>query len=153
MKKIFTAAAMMLCGALVTPASPVAAAEPPVRVIHGHGLEACPERSLCLYEGAHYNEGRDLRIWVVTGRVDQLADYGGNDETSSMYMNTPQRWWANIFEHDGSRLNSGAMIRMYGGKQVPSLLEPVWVYDAPPSNGGSYRTFNDVITSVIWLPE
>lgn len=144
--KISIFIAMTLSALLLGSVSPAVAAEGPVRVIRGHGLEACPRNSLCLYEDVDYNGSGNGRIWVVTGSVHSLSEYGGNDETSSMYMHTPENWRADAHENR-SGMGSGDWVWMYGGKKLPNLRS-VNIHQS--ARDTHYGPFNDVITSVSW---
>ncbi|MFB8440424.1 peptidase inhibitor family I36 protein [Streptomyces niveus] len=83
------ALALTLTLAAVAPlATPASAADEPVREIIGHGLDACPEHSLCLYQDRDYNGTEDARIWIITGSVERLSAYDANDRASSLYLNS-----------------------------------------------------------------
>ncbi|WP_158288183.1 peptidase inhibitor family I36 protein [Streptomyces sp. ICBB 8177] len=81
-------------------ATPSATADSPVREIHGHGKQACPERSLCLYQDRDFNGRHDAPVWVLNGHdVDQLSKYDANDRASSVYYRAPFAWYAYLCEH------------------------------------------------------
>ncbi|MFF3558232.1 peptidase inhibitor family I36 protein [Streptomyces tsukubensis] len=83
-KKLTFAMAMSLTLALA-PAATATAADYPVKEITGHGFEACPEESLCLYQHSNFNGDEDAKIWVITGSTKRIPN--GNDEASSAYFN------------------------------------------------------------------
>ncbi|BDH06405.1 peptidase inhibitor family I36 protein [Streptomyces seoulensis] len=102
-KKLALSLVMVLAAAapLTTPAS---AADEPVREISGHGLDACPDHSLCLYQDRDYNGTEDARIWIITGSVERLSAYDANDRASSLYLHSHHS--ATLYadaEHKGDR--------------------------------------------------
>ncbi|WKX69175.1 peptidase inhibitor family I36 protein [Streptomyces sp. XD-27] len=144
-KKTATAA-WLAAAALVAPQTSASATEDaPIRVAQGHGLDACPEESLCLYEDADYNGEHDAQIWIITGQVDSLAPYGANDLASSAYMNTSDETEAYLREH--VQVGHNPYVHMHG-QETHAQLNNVYIHAEQDDWTGD---FNDRISSVDWF--
>ncbi|WP_104819401.1 peptidase inhibitor family I36 protein [Kitasatospora sp. MMS16-BH015] len=139
------AAASVLAGP-----APAEAATTSVKVVRGHGLEACPADYLCLYENPDYNGSADARIWVIgEGKVDSLAASGGDDVARSAYMNANNRnarayLYAEHAEH-------GAAVRM--DQQVRRRLPAMDDLNGREENGDKVSHLNfdrQVSSTVFW---
>ncbi|MFE6153695.1 peptidase inhibitor family I36 protein [Streptomyces sp. NPDC057889] len=147
-KKLALALSMALAAGLPVAGSASAAA--PVTQIKGHGLDACPKQSLCLYEHSDYNGDSDAKIWVVTGSVERLSEYGANDEASSAYFNANFTSYTKLFEDAVYNPSNGDYITLQGGWKRPSLKNVSGYYDGRLGHRGTEGTvsMNDEVSSV-----
>ncbi|MFE7114675.1 peptidase inhibitor family I36 protein [Streptomyces sp. NPDC057654] len=77
---------------LVTTAATAHAAPQTVQTFTGQGLDACPYGYLCLYENVNFNADAPGLILKTNEDIRDLATYGFDDKTSSVYNNTPWHW-------------------------------------------------------------
>ncbi|MFI0942870.1 peptidase inhibitor family I36 protein [Streptomyces sp. NPDC021020] len=146
-KAALVLAAMLTAGLPL--AAPASADDSGVREIRGHGLSACPERSLCLYQDTDFNGTSNARIWIITKSVPDLGDYDANDRTSSVYLNSPPDWWAGLFQ-DTDRV--GDSITVAGGTSLANLRH-VEIDVPEPHTPSRWGSFNDEASSVqLWNP-
>ncbi|MFE0422004.1 peptidase inhibitor family I36 protein [Streptomyces sp. NPDC058953] len=135
-KRLTFALAMSLAVAFM-PTATASAAEYPVEEISGHGFEACPEASLCLYEHSNFNGDENAKIWVITGSTERIP--GGSDEASSAYLNASVGDRAYLYrdvKHEGDRY------RLPGGRTFAR-----WNLKYAAQGTETYN-FNDSISSV-----
>ncbi|GGU67795.1 hypothetical protein [Streptomyces lavendofoliae] len=64
----------------------------------GQGTDACPDKSLCLYEDPNLNQAKAARIWafpLTKARTDYtLQGHAAANQPSSGYLKAPDRLWA-----------------------------------------------------------
>ncbi|AQU70256.1 peptidase inhibitor family I36 protein [Streptomyces niveus] len=147
-KKLALVLAMALAVGLPVAAS-ASAADSPVREIRGHGLSACPKQSLCLYEKGDFNDAdHDAKIWVVTGDVTDLSDYGADNEASSAYFNMTGKE-ATLFENTNQNTgDNGDEIDMAPTKRLASLDDQWGNYGGPYDYKRAIVHLNDAVSSV-----
>ncbi|MFJ2805926.1 peptidase inhibitor family I36 protein [Kitasatospora sp. NPDC087271] len=63
-----------------------------VREIRGHGVDACPDGFLALYEHSDFNGWSDGRILLTDESIPNLKDHNFNDVTSSVVQKMPGNW-------------------------------------------------------------
>jgi hypothetical protein len=141
-KKTTLVLSLALAAALGS-ASASSAEAGPVQRVWGHGLDACPAYSLCLYQDHDFNGNSDAAVWVITDSITNLNDYGINDVASSAYLNEPDGGnWARLYD---DTYYGGDNVRLYPGRKLDQLNSQ----GGYGTNGADKRVYlNDAITSV-----
>ncbi|MBO3736732.1 peptidase inhibitor family I36 protein [Actinoplanes flavus] len=150
-KKLALTLTAALAAGLAVGAPAAASDDSLVRSIKGHGIDACPAESLCLYEHSKYNGDSDASIWVVSDDVQRLSEHGADDTASSAYLNAPNRWSVSLWRDvvwcgDHVRLNQVV-------RGVPSLHDAYGYTGCLGEEKQSHSKIrlNDSVSSVLFL--
>ncbi|MFD4119176.1 peptidase inhibitor family I36 protein [Streptomyces niveus] len=142
-KKLALALPLALTAALAPAAASSAAPAAPFEEIQGHGLDACPAGSLCLYEHTNYNGTTDSTIVVVTGTINDLHNYGFGDRASSAYFNEEPA--ADRFYLHTDTNGKGEHMRFFPGKKLPNFHK---VSGYTENGEATHVWMNDDVSSV-----